>query len=316
LETRPLGNSDLRLTPLGLGTWALGGDSVHFGWGPQDDQDSMAAIRRALDLGINWVDTAPIYGFGHSEEIVGRALAGVSRKPYVFTKCSLVWDAQRVVGNRLKAGSIKRECEDSLRRLRVEAIDLYQIHWPNPEADLEEGWRALSELRQEGKVRWIGVSNFSVDQMRRLQPIAPLTSLQPPYSAIRRDIEREILPFCGKEGIGVIVYSPLQAGLLSGKMTRARVAELPEKDWRRNAKEFQEPNLTRNLGLQDRFRDVGADHGHTAAVAALAWVLSHKEVTGAIVGARRPEQVEGFIAAMDFKLSDDEVRAIDQFLEA
>jgi len=316
LETRPLGNSDLRLTPLGLGTWALGGDSVHFGWGPQDDQDSMAAIRRALDLGINWVDTAPIYGFGHSEEIVGRALAGVSRKPYVFTKCSLVWDAQRVVGNRLKAGSIKRECEDSLRRLRVEAIDLYQIHWPNPEADLEEGWRALSELRQEGKVRWIGVSNFSVDQMRRLQPIAPLTSLQPPYSAIRRDIEREILPFCGKEGIGVIVYSPLQAGLLSGKMTRARVAELPEKDWRRNAKEFQAPNLTRNLGLQDRFRDVGADHGHTAAVAARAWVLSHKEVTGAIVGARRPEQVEGFIAAMDFKLSDDEVRAIDQFLEA
>jgi len=316
LQTRQLGNSDMHISPIGLGTWALGGDRGRYNWGPQDDLDSMGAIRTALDLGINWIDTAPIYGMGRSEEVVGRALMGVSHKPYLFTKCSLLWDAAGKGSNSLKAQSVKRECEDSLRRLRVNAIDLYQIHWPNPEAEIEEGWTALSELQKEGKVRWIGVSNFSLDQLKRIQPIAHVTSLQPPYSAIRRDAEKELLPFCGREDIGVIVYSPMQAGLLSGRMTKARVADLPPTDWRREAKEFKEPNLTRNLEIQDKFAYIGAEHGHTAAVAALAWVLRWKEVTGAIVGARRPTQVEGFIAAMDFRLSEDEVKDLDKFLSA
>jgi aryl-alcohol dehydrogenase-like predicted oxidoreductase len=276
----------------------------------------MAAIHCALDLGINWVDTAPIYGSGRSEEVVGRALAGVSRKPYLFTKCSLVWNNDGTVSNILRAQSIKRECENSLRRLRANTIDLYQIHWPNPDADIEEGWKALAELKSEGKVRWIGVSNFNVAQMKRAQAIAPITSLQPPYSAIRRDTEKELLPFCGRENIGVIAYSPMQAGLLSGRMTRESITEFSETDWRREAKEFKEPNLTRNLEIQDKFAYIGAQHGHTAAVAALAWVLRRKEVTGAIVGARRPTQVEGFIAAMDFRLSEEEEKDLDAFLSS
>jgi aryl-alcohol dehydrogenase-like predicted oxidoreductase len=278
--------------------------------------ESMSAIHCALDLGVNWIDTAPIYGNGRSEEVVGLALAGVSRKPYLFTKCSLVWNNDGTVSNILKSRSLKRECENSLRRLRADKIDLYQIHWPNPDADIEEGWKALAELKSEGKVRWIGVSNFNVDQMKRAQAIAPVTSLQPPYSAVRRDTEKELLPFCGRENIGVIVYSPMQAGLLSGRMTRERIAEFSETDWRRAAKEFKEPNLTRNLEIQDKLAFVGAQHGHTAAVAALAWVLRRKEVTGAIVGARRPSQVEGFIAAMDFRLSEEEEKDLDAFLSS
>ena len=316
MQTRVLGNSDLNITPLGLGTWAIGGEQSRYNWGPQDDMESMSAIHCALDLGVNWIDTAPIYGNGRSEEVVGLALAGVSRKPYLFTKCSLVWNNDGTVSNILKARSLKRECENSLRRLRADKIDLYQIHWPNPDADIEEGWKALAELQGEGKVRWIGVSNFDVGQLKRAQAIAPVTSLQPPYSAVRRDSEKELLPFCGRENIGVIVYSPMQAGLLSGRMTRERIAEFSETDWRRAAKEFKEPNLTRNLEIQDKFALVGAQHGHTAAVAALAWVLRHKEVTGAIVGARRPSQVEGFIAAMDFRLSEEEEKDLDAFLSA
>lgn len=316
MQTRVLGNSDLNITPLGLGTWAIGGEQSRYNWGPQDDMESMSAIHCALDLGVNWIDTAPIYGNGRSEEVVGLALAGVSRKPYLFTKCSLVWNNDGTVSNILKARSLKRECENSLRRLRADKIDLYQIHWPNPDADIEEGWKALAELQGEGKVRWIGVSNFDVGQLKRAQAIAPVTSLQPPYSAVRRDSEKELLPFCGRENIGVIVYSPMQAGLLSGRMTRERIAEFSETDWRRSAKEFKEPNLTRNLEIQDKFALVGARHGHTAAVAALAWVLRRKEVTGAIVGARRPSQVEGFIAAMDFRLSEEEEKDLDAFLSA
>lgn len=304
----------MNITPIGLGTWALGGDRGRFNWGPQDDLDSIGAIRCALDLGSNWIDTAPIYGMGRSEEVVGRALAGVSRKPYLFTKCSLLWDINGNVSNSLKATSVKRECEDSLRRLRVETIDLYQIHWPNPDPDIEEGWAAMAELQKEGKARWIGVSNFDIAQINRAQAIAPVTSLQPPYSAIRRDVEKDILPFCGNNNIGVLSYSPMQAGLLSGRMTRERIAEMGPTDWRREAKEFKEPNLTRNLELQDKFAYIGAQHGHTAAVAALAWVLRRKEVTGAIVGARRATQVEGFIAAMDFRLSDEEVADLERFL--
>jgi aryl-alcohol dehydrogenase-like predicted oxidoreductase len=316
VETNKLGNSDMSLSPLGLGTWAIGGEQSRYNWGPQDDLESTGAIRCALDLGINWIDTAPIYGSGRSEEVVGRALAGVARKPYLFTKCSLVWGNDGTVANILKAQSIKRECENSLRRLRTETIDLYQIHWPNPDEDIEEGWKALAELKSEGKVRWIGVSNFNVSQMKRAQAIAPVTSLQPPYSAVRRDTEKDLLPFCGRENIGVIVYSPMQAGLLSGRMTRERVAALAPTDWRRDAKEFKEPALTRNLEIQNKFAYIGAQHGHTAAVAALAWVLRCKEVTGAIVGARRSTQVEGFIAAMDFRLSEEEEKDLDAFLSA
>lgn len=261
MKFRRLGSTDLRLSPLGLGTWALGGESHHFSWGPQDDLDSVAAIHRALDLGINWIDTAAIYGFGHSEEVVGRALLGITRKPYVFTKCSLVWDAQRKVSNRLKRDSVRRECENSLRRLRLGALDLYQIHWPNPDGDIEEGFAAVQELRKEGKVRWAGVSNFSVDQLRRVGALGTVASLQPPYSAVRRGVEEELLPYCARENIGVIVYSPMQTGLLSGRMTRERIAALPESDWRKNSKEFQEPALTRNLALQDLFASLGARHG-------------------------------------------------------
>jgi aryl-alcohol dehydrogenase-like predicted oxidoreductase len=314
MEKRRLGQSDLLITPVGVGAWAMGGGGWAFAWGPQDDAQSIAAIRAALEAGWNWIDTAPVYGLGHSEEVVARALEGVAQRPLIFTKCAMVWDADRKISNRLKRESVALECEASLRRLRTDVIDLYQIHWPNPDPDLEEGWQALSELQKEGKVRWIGVSNFNAVQIMRLQSIAPVTSLQPPYSAIRRGVENGMLSFCEKENIGVIVYSPMQAGLLSGKMTKERVAALPEGDWRRNSKDFQQPDLTRNLLIQSKFADIGMRHGHTAAVAALAWVLRKREVTGAIVGARRPSQVDGFIAAMDFRLSEEELKEVDAFL--
>jgi aryl-alcohol dehydrogenase-like predicted oxidoreductase len=315
MQKRKLGGSDLDITRIGIGTWAIGGPEGRFNWGPQDDEESVGAIRRALELGVNWVDTAPAYGLGHSEEVVARALEGVTPKPYVFTKCSLAWGEDRVIRNVLKAASIRRECEDSLRRLRLETIDLMQVHWPNPDADIEEGWVELARLQKEGKVRWIGVSNFSVPQMKRAQAIASLTSLQPPYSAVKRFAEKELLPFCQENGIGVIVYSPMQAGLLSGRMTRERVASLAPGDWRRGSPDFQEPNLTRNLALQDLFGKIGARHGHPAAVAALAWVLRRPDVTGAIVGSRRPSQVDDFIAAGDFRLSPEEVDEVARFIE-
>ncbi len=313
---RKLGNSDMQITPIGVGTWAIGGPDGNYNWGPQDDRDSVEAIRKALDLGVNWIDTAPAYGRGHSEEVVGQALQGLSPKPYVFTKCSLAWGADRVIHNSLKADSLRKECEDSLRRLKVEALDLWQIHWPNPDPDIEEGWAEMARLQKAGKVRWIGVSNFSVEQMGRARALAPVTSLQPPYSAVRPDIETEILPFCGRENIGVIVYSPMQAGLLSGKMSRERIGALASGDWRRNNDQFQEPRLTRNLTLQELFTQIGTRHGHSAGVAAVAWTLRRPEVTGAIVGVRTPAQVEGLAAAGDFRLSKAEEREIGSFLSA
>jgi aryl-alcohol dehydrogenase-like predicted oxidoreductase len=312
MQTRRLGNSDMEITPLGFGSWAAGGGSWEFGWGPQDDGESIAAIHRALDLGINWIDTAAVYGLGHSEEVVARALRGRARKPLLFTKCSLVWGPDRRVGSSLQAASVRKECEESLRRLETERIDLYQVHWPDPEPELEEGWAALARLKEEGKIRWIGVSNFSVEQMSRAQKIAPVTSLQPPYSAIRPDVEEELLPFCKAQGIGVIVYSPMQAGLLTGSMTRERVAALPKDDWRRRDSNFREPRLSRNLAIQEALGAIGKRHGHPAAVVALAWVLRRPEVTGAIVGARRPSQVDGFAAALDFRLGPDEIAEIDE----
>ena len=257
LSLRTLGNSDLELTPIGLGTWAIGGGDWSNAWGPQDDADSIAAIHRAVDLGVNWIDTAAVYGLGHAEEMVGRAVKSHSRKPYIFTKCSLRWDAERSVYNSLKASSIAEEVEASLKRLQVDTIDLYQIHWPKPDDEVEEGWETLARLQEEGKVRWIGVSNFSVDQMKRAMKIAPITSLQPPYSMLRRAIEAEILPYTQANGIGVINYSPMLSGMLTGKMTAERATNLAPDDWRRKNKEFNEPRLSQNLRLVELLREIG-----------------------------------------------------------
>src|SRR6266702_7253526 len=243
MNKRQLGNSNLHITPIGFGAWAIGGSGWEFAWGAQDDRDSIAVIREALDAGINWIDTAAVYGLGHSEEVVAQALEGVRDRPYIFTKCSMVWDEHRQISRSLKADSIRRECEASLRRLRVETIDLYQIHWPDPEEDIEEGWATMAALQREGKVRHIGVSNFNVAQMERCLAIAPITSLQPPYSMINRSVEAEILPYCLEHTIGVINYSPMHSGLLTGAMTKERVASLPPDDFRRKAKNYQEPHL-------------------------------------------------------------------------
>lgn len=313
MQTKRLGKSDLFLTPVGFGSWAVGGGGWQFAWGDQDDAQSIAAIRRALELGMNWIDTAAVYGLGHSEEIVSKAVEGVSERPYIFTKCSLVWDSNGTITHSLKRDSIRREVEQSLKRLRVETIDLYQIHWPDPDAEIEEGWTALAELKREGKVRYIGVSNFDVAQMKRAQAIAPIDSLQPPYSLIHPEVEDEILPFCEANDIGVIVYSPMMSGLLSGRMTRERIANFPEDDWRANSPEFQEPQLSRNLQLAELLRNIGARHGRSAGEVAIAWTLRLPAVTGAIVGGRGPEQVEGIIGAGTFRLSEDEISEIDRF---
>jgi aryl-alcohol dehydrogenase-like predicted oxidoreductase len=311
VQTRQLGTSDLFITPIGFGSWAVGGTGYAFAWGAQDDNESIAAIHRALEGGINWIDTAAVYGLGHSEEVVARALKGRSERPYVFTKCERVWDAQGKVSASLKADSLRRELEASLRRLQTDVIDLYQVHWPDPDADIEEGWSTLAQFQAEGKVRYLGVSNFNVEQMRRAQAIAPITSLQPPYSIIRRGIEQEILPFCADQHIGVIVYSPMASGLLTGKMTRERVANLPEDDWRKRGDQFQEPRLSQNLQLVEILREIGQRHGRSPGEAAIAWTLRHPAVTAAIVGGRRPDQVDEILGAADFRLSDEELNEIE-----
>jgi aryl-alcohol dehydrogenase-like predicted oxidoreductase len=313
MQTKKLGNSDLNLTPIGFGAWAVGGGDWAFAWGPQDDADSIEAIHRALDLGINWIDTAAVYGLGHSEEVVGKALKSTSAKPYVFTKCSMLWDEKREIHRSLK--QIRQEAEASLRRLQLDVIDLYQIHWPMPEDEIEEGWSTMADLQREGKVRWIGVSNFTVAQMERAQAIAPITSLQPPYSMVNRSVEPEILPFCEKHGIGVINYSPMVSGLLTGAMTKERVAAFPKDDFRRNAKQFQEPQLTRNLALADLLGSIGARHGVTAGVVAIAWTLHNEAITAAIVGGRSAKQVDGVFPAANFRLSEAEFAEIGTFLK-
>ena len=316
MQTRKLGNSDLQITPVGYGAWAVGGSGWQFAWGSQDDKDSIAAIHRSLELGINWIDTAAVYGLGHSEEVVGRALKSWSGpRPYVFTKCGLRWDAKGQAQKVLSAGSIRGEVEDSLHRLSIDVIDLYQIHWP-PDPDspaLEEGWSTLAALQREGKVRWIGVSNFSVQQIKRAQAIAPITSLQPPYSLIHREIEEDVLPYCLHKGIGVIVYSPMASGLLTGAMTRERAARLPQDDWRKGHPDFTEPNLSRNLALVERLREIAKRHNRSAGEVAIAWALHHPAVTGAIVGARNARQAEGVMRAGDLRLNDKEVNEIEDF---
>jgi aryl-alcohol dehydrogenase-like predicted oxidoreductase len=312
MEKRQLGSSDLNITTLGFGAWAVGGAGWAYAWGAQDDQASIDAITRALDLGVNWIDTAAIYGLGHSEEVVARAIAGRSPRPYVFTKCGLVPRPDGSVARTLRRESILSEVEASLKRLRVDVIDLYQVHWPNE--DLEEAWGTLADLKRQGKVRHIGVSNFDVAGLRACQAIEPVTSLQPPYSLIDRHIEPEILPFCGREGIGVIVYSPMYSGLLSGAMTEARAAALPSDDWRSRSPEFRSPRLERNLALVDVLRKVGERHGRGPGEAAIAWTLRRPEVTGAIVGARSAEQVDGWIGAASLALGPDDIAEIDAFL--
>jgi aryl-alcohol dehydrogenase-like predicted oxidoreductase len=310
MKTKRLGNSDLDITPMGFGAWAIGGSGWEFGWGEQDDKASIAAIHHALELGVNWIDTAAVYGIGHSEEVVAAALKSwAGPRPYVFTKCGLLGDEQGNVYRNLKADSIRRECENSLRRLKLDAIDLYQIHWPTE--DLEEGWGELVKLKKEGKVRWIGVSNFDADQLRRAEKVAPVTSLQPPYSLIRREIEQQILPYCYSHGIGVIVYSPMQSGLLTGAMTRERVARLPDSDWRSRDPEFREPKLSKNLALVERLRKVGQKYGRPPGQVAVAWVLRNPAVTAAIVGARNAQQVEGNLGAAELRLTDEEVAEIE-----
>jgi aryl-alcohol dehydrogenase-like predicted oxidoreductase len=318
VQMRKLGNADLHITRVGYGAWAIGGSGWQFAWGAQDDSESVAAIHRALELGVNWIDTAAVYGLGHSEEVVGRALKEWhGSRPYVFTKCGLRGDVAGEVQKVLSADSIRGEVEDSLRRLSADVIDLYQIHWP-PDPDssaLEEGWSTLANLKREGKVRWIGVSNFNVQQLQRAQAIAPVTSLQPRYSLVHREIEDEILPYCLSEGIGVIAYSPMASGLLTGAMTRERAARLPKDDWRREDPDFEEPNLSHNLALVERMREIANNHDRFVGEVAIAWTLHHPAVTGAIVGARNARQAEEVMRAAELHLIEEEVNEIEAFAE-
>ncbi len=314
MQTRKLGNSDLQITPVGFGAWAIGGSGWDFAWGHQEDADSIAAIHAALEAGVNWIDTAAVYGVGHSEEVVAQALKSWrGPRPYVFTKCVLRWDAQGKVTPNHSAASIRQECEDSLRRLQTNVIDLYQMHWPPSDngPSLEEAWTTMSELQKAGKVRWIGVSNFNVAQIQRAQAIAPVTSNQPPYSMIRRKVEQEILPYCLAQGIGTISYAPMSSGLLTGAMTRERAAALPADDFRSRNPEFREPRLSKNIELVERLRTVGARHGRTPGEVAIAWVLNNPAVTGAIVGARNAKQAQGIMHAGELKLSEAEIREIE-----
>ena len=312
MQKRRLGASDLEITPIGVGAWAMGGGGWQFAWGAQDDDESVAAIHAALDKGINWIDTAAIYGLGHSEEVVAKALAGRSEKPLVFTKCGIVWNEKRENRRTIEPESIRKEVEQSLQRLKLDVIDLYQIHWPEPDNLVEAAWTMLAKLQQEGKVRHIGVSNFNVDQMRRAQGIAPITSLQPPYSIISPEIEKEILPYTLANNIGVIVYSPMKSGLLTGAMTRERIAAMPEDDFRKRTPNFKEPLLSRNLELAQLLGAIGKRHGRTAGEVAIAWTLRHPAVTGAIVGMRSAKQVDGVIGAAEFRLSAEEIAEIER----
>ncbi|HEY4894885.1 MAG TPA: aldo/keto reductase [Solirubrobacteraceae bacterium] len=311
LKTTQLGQTDLEITRIGFGGWAIGGGDWEFGWGPQDDEQSIAAIQHALEQGINWIDTAAAYGFGRSEQMVGRALAGVAERPYVFTKCSLPEGPDRTVLHSLKRDSVLREAEQSLQRLGVDAIDLYQIHWPIPAAEIEEGWAALAELREQGLVRHIGVSNFDVEQLRQVRQIAPVETLQPQYSLIEREVEQELLPFAEREGIGVIVYSPMGSGMLSGGMTRARVESLADEDWRKRDARFNDPQLSANLELVERLRAVAERHRTTPGAVAVAWTLRHPAVDAAIVGFRRPDQVDPILPGAGLDLTDQDIAEIE-----
>ena len=311
MKTAALGRTGMQISRVGFGAWAIGGGDWEFGWGPQQDEQSVAAIHRALELGVNWIDTAAAYGLGRSEEIVGQALAGVTERPYVFTKCSLLEGPGRTVVHDLSRDSVLREAEASLKRLGIDAIDLYQIHWPNPAPQIEQGWAALAELKEQGVVRHIGVSNFDVAQLRRIQQIAPVETLQPPYSLLAREAEGELLPFAEHAGIGVIVYSPMGSGLLSGRMTRERIAALPDNDWRRSDAQFREPQLSGHLAQVQRLAAVAERHGTTPGAIAIAWTLRNPAVDAAIVGFRRPDQIDPLVVAAELTLTDQDVAEIE-----
>ncbi|MBI2949574.1 MAG: aldo/keto reductase [Verrucomicrobia bacterium] len=315
MKTRTLGRTGLQLTTIGLGTWAMGGEGWRFGWGPQDDQESIKAIHRALDLGINWIDTAPAYGLGHGEEVVGRALKGMAHRPIIATKCGRSWDANRELFPCLKRNVIRAEVEASLKRLGVEVIDLYQVHWPQPDADVEEAWSTVAEIVKEGKVRFAGVCNFNVAQLKRLQPIHPAASLQPPYSMLVRDLEQEGLAHCAAHNIGVVAYSPMQKGLLTDRFNRERVEQFAADDHRRRDAQFQEPLLSANLDLVQGLRSIAAKSGKTVSHLAMAWVLRRPEVTSAIVGARSASQIEETVSASDWTLSAGEQALIEDLLQ-
>jgi aryl-alcohol dehydrogenase-like predicted oxidoreductase len=311
----PLGTTGLRITRVGFGAWAIGGGGWEFGWGAQEDEESVAAIHRALGLGVNWIDTAAAYGFGHSEEVVGRALQGMTDRPYVFTKCSLVEGPGRTVRHDLSRDSVLREAEASLKRLGIDAIDLYQIHWPDPEPQIDQGWAALAELKEQGMVRHIGVSNFGSEQLRRIAQIAPVETLQPPYSLVARDAEADILPWAERAGIGVIVYSPMGSGLLSGGMTRERIVAMPDDDWRKRDIRFQEPQLSEHLALVQRLARVAQRYDTTPGAVAVAWTLRNPAVDAAIVGFRRPDQVDPLLAAADLTLTHQDLAEIEDLTE-
>ena len=316
LPTRKLGKDGPGITRIGFGAWAIGGGGWSFGWGPQDDAESLSAMRRALERGINWIDTAAVYGLGHSEELVGRLLRELPSgdRPYVFTKCGLAWDEKNRMGEirrDLRPGAIRRECEASLRRLGVERIDLYQFHWPDQTGTpVEDSWGEMRRLVEEGKVRWAGVSNFDVSLLARCERIRHVDSLQPPFSMIHREVAAAEIPWCGERDTGVIVYSPMASGLLTDKWTADRVGGLALDDWRRRMPEFLPPNVLRNLALRDALRPIAARHGKTVEEVAVAWTLAWPGVTGAIVGARSPEQVDGWIGAAGLALSGEDLEEI------
>jgi len=313
MQTRQLGNTDSKLTTVGLGTWAIGGP-WQYGWGPQDDNEAIGAILAALEQGINWIDTAPIYGCGHSEELLGRALKQTSFEPFIATKCGLLWNKKREKINCLKRNSIREECHSSLKRLGVEVIDLYQIHWPGPDEDIEQAWEEMAKLTEKGKVRYIGVSNFSVDQIKRIQKIAPVASVQPPYSMVNREVEKELLGFCADNNIGVVAYSPMQRGLLTGKFSYERFAALSPDDHRRKSPDFQEPQFSATLKLVEQLRPIAQHNRKTIAQLAIAWVLRRPEVTAAIVGARRPQQIIETAPASDWNLAQEDIEEIENLL--
>lgn len=316
MQTRKLGYSDLNLTTIGIGTWAMGGGDWKFGWGPQDDKDSIEAVHAGLDQGINWIDTAPIYGHGHSEKVVGKAIKGIRDSLFIATKCGRVWEGDsREIGKSLRADSIKKEVEDSLKRLDIDIIDLYQIHWPQPDEEIEEGWGAIADLIKEGKIRYGGVSNFDLNQLKRAQTIHPITSLQPPYNMFRREIEDEVIDYCKVNGIGIIAYSPMQAGLLTGKFSKLRAESLPESDWRSKHPFFVEPQLPINLEVVERLREIAKRMNVSLPQLSLAWVLRKKEVTAAIVGARKPSQIEETAKASSVQLNEIDGAEIEEILK-
>jgi aryl-alcohol dehydrogenase-like predicted oxidoreductase len=313
MQMRKLGYTDLKLTTVGLGTWAIGGP-WQFGWGPQDDDEANAAILASLEAGINWIDTAPVYGLGHSEELVGKALKQTKQKPIVATKCSLLWNDKREKVSCLKAESIRRECHDSLERLGIDVIDLYQIHWPEPQEDIEEAWEEMAKLVQGGKIRYLGASNFNLEQIKRVQKIHPVASLQPPYSMLHREVEDELLGYCAQNDIGVVAYSPMQRGLLTGKFSPERLSNLPLDDHRRRSPDFHEPQFTATLQFVEKLRPIAERNGKTLAQLSISWVLRRPEVTSAIVGARKPEQILETAPASDWNLNEEDTEQIEQLL--